>query len=890
MTAVYHGGHMIQPQVMRRKWLAPVLTLSFILQGLVPAAALATNGGGGNSGGVVPNSKIDVDFEAFRLSGAYSHVNGQPTAAGAWSDADTKPTAVKDYTQGSCVPQIVKVKNTSAKKGDVRFTLVYEYEAGILMGTNNLEKVTVNDPILGADNLNDVVLSGQSLSSATSFKADDASTINSLIKGPFSGFNSGSSPTWVFNGFRHYNVELEDVPPGRTVYVPFCARISKDSDIWIDDYISTSVILGGQLEDISYIKKSSIKRLPTLTLEAQVNQAGAVPSQFSFQVSPSINGVSNFPIPAGKTKVVIKNVPPEAAYTITETGPTGYSFTSGSGTNCSFSGSTATATPAPGTPALNANCVFVNGQSASTPATLKVTKVVVNNNGGTKVVSDFPLFVSGEPVVSGVSATYAPGTYQVTEATSTEYMGTFSGDCNAAGQVTLTSGSVKNCTLTNDDVIAYLSVTKVVVNDNGGTKTTADFPLYVNGNPIVTGQLTAFGPGTYHVSEDADSGYLPTFSGDCDVNGNVTLALGQTKHCVITNNDILPTLKVTKIVVNNDGRTKTIADFPLFVNGVPTVSEQVVGHPIGSYVVSETTDPDYTATFSGDCDEFGNVTLALGDAKECVLTNDDLPIITNPTLTVTKIVVNDHEGTMTVSDFPLFVNGLPVTSGVTSFMAEGSYVVTETNQPGYFGSFSGDCDANGNVTLTFGTAQNCIVTNQDADATLTIQSVVVNDNGGFLTPSDFPLTVDGIAVNAEQPIGLLGGSHQVNVQTNPRYFGVWSGDCNADGVVTLEFGQNKTCTITNYDVSSGLIVFTKVINDNGGTAVPSDFLTFIQAFGAPSGLVPGVGTGLHLELLPGPLSVAQLTMEGYEITFEGDCFGFIEAGNVYSCTITNNDL
>jgi uncharacterized repeat protein (TIGR01451 family) len=49
-------------------------------------------------------------------------------------------------------------------------------------------------------------------------------------------------------------------------------------------------------------------------------------------------------------------------------------------------------------------------------------------------------------------------------------------------------------------------------------------------------------------------------------------------------------------------------------------------------VVSEAAVAGYTGTFSGDCDATGSVTLALGDAKTCTLTNDDLA----PSLAVQK--------------------------------------------------------------------------------------------------------------------------------------------------------------------------------------------------------------------------------------------------------------
>src|SRR4029079_986225 len=94
----------------------------------------------------------------------------------------------------------------------------------------------------------------------------------------------------------------------------------------------------------------------------------------------------------------------------------------------------------------------------------------------------------------------------------------------------------------------------------------------------------------------------------------------------------------------------------------------------------------------------GTVSLAPGQNITCVITNDDI----QPKLTVTKVVINDDGGTKVVADFPLFVNGGSVTSGVQNGFNAGVYTVSETNLPGYAGTISGDCAANGTVTLGIG--------------------------------------------------------------------------------------------------------------------------------------------------------------------------------------------
>jgi LPXTG-motif cell wall-anchored protein len=85
-----------------------------------------------------------------------------------------------------------------------------------------------------------------------------------------------------------------------------------------------------------------------------------------------------------------------------------------------------------------------------------------------------------------------------------------------------------------------INVVKTVINDNGGTKTIGDFPLFVNGVPVVSGETNTFrAPAlAYAITETSDSHYTQTFSGDCDVDGRLNLSPGENKFCIVTNNDI----------------------------------------------------------------------------------------------------------------------------------------------------------------------------------------------------------------------------------------------------------------------------------------------------------------------------------------------------------------
>ncbi len=102
------------------------------------------------------------------------------------------------------------------------------------------------------------------------------------------------------------------------------------------------------------------------------------------------------------------------------------------------------------------------------------------------------------------------------------------------------------------------------------------------------------------------------------------------------------TINVVKVVINDNGGTKTVADFPLFVSDVPVVSgiTNTFRAPAGVYVVTETTSPNYTRTFSGDCDAAGYVNLSPGENKFCIVTNNDIgsPVIAPPVPPLIEVV------------------------------------------------------------------------------------------------------------------------------------------------------------------------------------------------------------------------------------------------------------
>src|SRR3989344_3302964 len=223
-------------------------------------------------------------------------------------------------------------------------------------------------------------------------------------------------------------------------------------------------------------------------------------------------------------------------------------------------------------------------------------------------------------------------------------------------------------------------------------------------------------------------------------NDGEAIATASVEVCVTSSTG---SLTVTKVV---SGGTLGIQDFPLFLDGMPVTSGVASTTGAGSHTVSETSQANYTGVFSGDCDEDGVVSVLQNGSASCTITNT----FVQPTgsLTVIKAVINDDLGTKGVGDFPLFLDGVSVSSGVATTTSEGTHVVSETNSAGYTATFSGDCDSNGNVTVSSTTPKTCTITNDDHPAKLTVTKIVDNNDGGTLGEGDFPLFVDDGSVNS----------------------------------------------------------------------------------------------------------------------------------------------
>src|SRR6266550_750830 len=158
---------------------------------------------------------------------------------------------------------------------------------------------------------------------------------------------------------------------------------------------------------------------------------------------------------------------------------------------------------------------------------LTVIKHVVNDNGGTKVASDFSITVTNNGSAAapfagtegGTAVSLNPGSYSVAEGAAAGYTASLSAGCTG----TIATGESRTCTITNNDIAAQLTVIKHVVNDNGGTKVASDFAITVTSNGSANapfagsegGTTVTLNAGSYSVDEATQSGYAKSLSAGC---------------------------------------------------------------------------------------------------------------------------------------------------------------------------------------------------------------------------------------------------------------------------------------------------------------------------------------------------------------------------------------
>lgn len=189
-----------------------------------------------------------------------------------------------------------------------------------------------------------------------------------------------------------------------------------------------------------------------------------------------------------------------------------------------------------------------------------------------------------------------------------------------------------------------LTVVKKVVNDDAGQAGSDDWTMNVAGRTPLSfpgaddpGTTNTVDPGAYTVTESGGpTGYSLTYSGDCDANGNVTVAVNDEKTCVLTNddNDVPPPGKGRIIVEKQTSPNGAPGSFSFTGDATGAIGDggQIVVSDLepGSYSSSEAAAAGWllTSIVCDDEDSSGNLgqrtasfEVDAGETVTCVFTN-----------------------------------------------------------------------------------------------------------------------------------------------------------------------------------------------------------------------------------------------------------------------------
>lgn len=272
--------------------------------------------------------------------------------------------------------------------------------------------------------------------------------------------------------------------------------------------------------------------------------------------------------------------------------------------------------------------------------------------------------------------------------------------------------------------------------------------------------------------------------------------------------------------------------------------------------------------------------------------------IINPTgsLTIYKHVINDNGGLKEANDFSLSVTGnTPSQSSVVGnengseiTLKAGDYSVTEPNHPGYDVEYSSGCSG----TIVAGNEYECTVTNKDIAPTITLIKEVVNDDGGKAGVNDFGLSIGGTSVSSGETLMVDSNKQYVlnEAGLSGYQFISMSGEgCpeNLGDTVTLNEGENITCTIKNDDIAGHLVV-KKTIENNSKNVSLDDFSFTINVDNQNKTVSADSQTGLaDFGSLPsGTYTITESGPSGYFISSAVNCSK--TAYNTASVSISND--
>jgi uncharacterized repeat protein (TIGR01451 family) len=617
----------------------------------------------------------------------------------------------------------------------------------------------------------------------------------------------------------------------------------------------------------------------------------------------------------------------DGPHTITESNNlqnSGYTFDSGTGTNCTFNGSTATATVAAGTTATNASCTFKNKLTA--PPKVTVTKSCPN--GAANAGDRFQIQLNGSNVGTAlacegsIDVNPTPGqAYSITEAAAgTTDFANYTSSLSAGCSGTLSFGGTATCTITNSrKALPKVTVTKSCPNgpanagdrfqaqlngQNAGTALACSGSVDVNPTAGQAYSITEVAAGTTDLSN-----YTSSLSAGCS--GTLT-HFGDTASCTITNTlKAAPKVTVTKSCPNgkaNDGDRFQVklngsnVGAALDCNGsvdVPVTAG--VAYSISEGAAGTADLANYTSTTSSGC----SGTLAhFGDSASCTITNT---LKAAPKVTVTKACPGGkaHAG----DRFQVKRNdanvGAPLDcadSTDVTVTAGAAYSISEaaagtTDLADYTTTYSAGCSG---TLAHFGDTASCTITNTlKAAPKVTVTKAC--PNGKAADGDRFQVKLNGSNVGA--PLDCTG---TIDVSVTPGV--AYSISEGAAGTTDLDnytttygdgcsgtlanFGATASCTITNTLKEAPKVTVTKSCPD--GKAAAGDRFQ-VRLDGQDSGDPLDCGDSTDVRVGAGQdygiteVAAGTSDLDNYVTTYSDGCSGTLaNFGDTAACTITNS--
>ncbi|MDL5488053.1 prealbumin-like fold domain-containing protein [Microbacterium wangruii] len=597
---------------------------------------------------------------------------------------------------------------------------------------------------------------------------------------------------------------------------------------------------------------------PTLTLvKTVVNDNGGTAAATDWTLSATTPGGPDLSGASGATAVTAVTVPANSEYTLAETGPDGYDWSSlacDNGADASVADPTVTL-------ALDEDvtCTFVNDD---VPGTLTLLKQVVNDDGGTAVPADWNQALTAQPAGGtaiafdhDVSQQVTAGEYTLAESGGPEGYEWTALTCSTGSTtlesptVTVANGEEVTCSFTNDDVAPTLTLVKTVTNANGGTAEPTEWTLAastpggpalsgVTGTPAVTAVAVPAGAEFTLAESGGPAGYDWT-SLACDNGATIspedptlTLGIAEDVTCTFGNTDVPGSLTLVKDVDNTLGGSAVPADWNQRLTAQPATGEALVfdhaqtqSVPAGSYTLAEVDQiADYAWT-ALSCDTGGVtrdapvVTVANGQSVTCTFTNAAIA----PTLTLVKNVDNQGGvGTATPEQWTLnavagesdpVLSGEGTRTGTTTAAVSGQvaadvdYALSETFGPSGYTAGDWACVETdggaeyplvsaGVVRLSLGVDVTCEIVNTAIRAEGTIDKQVTDGSPVQNADGTWTISYDIVVTNNSDTstyIYSLADALQYGEGITPTA-ATWTGPDGTSGEFTLTAGTATLAT------------------------------------------------------------------------------------------------